>query len=291
MAQAQGTLRQKSYPAAIPMDEGDIEWRQDLYREVNLLGDANVGLYSPAGQDDGTNGLFAGIFQLVLKRQLPIYKYEIEGNERLTASNKVDIVEILNDFHISYNEKSGVLTVNNSDIPYSEITTFYIREARYYNITNSTFNTKVIALCPVIVQEDEFGDGMVRYPLFWVRYSELEQFLNDIMLSSNAHNMAERMPAKDFFTLHRYEGEIYKVYNIPGRSLLQYCETDSAMAVERKRIEGYISDVRNTTYNTYYTAPGITSRKDSIATKTRYKWIFPWQKRRMQEAMNDENNK
>lgn len=42
----------------------------------------------------------------------------------------------------------------------------------------------------------------------------------------------------DFFTLTKYEGKIYKTNNMLGRTLAQYCTTDSAMVKEQRKIEG-----------------------------------------------------
>ena len=45
------------------------------------------------------------------------------------------------------------------------------------------------------------------------------------------------MSMEDYFTLNRYEGKIYKTNNMLGRTLAQYCPTDSAMVKEQNRIE------------------------------------------------------
>ena len=46
------------------------------------------------------------------------------------------------------------------------------------------------------------------------------------------------MSAEDFFTMNMYKGKIYKTTNMLGKTLAQYCPTDSAMSIEQKRIEG-----------------------------------------------------
>lgn len=40
------TRAQISFPTSAPMEE-DVVWRRDIYRELNLMDDANAGLYYP----------------------------------------------------------------------------------------------------------------------------------------------------------------------------------------------------------------------------------------------------
>ena len=59
-------------------------------------------------------------------------------------------------------------------------------------------------------------------------------------MTSNLNNAAT-MSMDDFFTLNRYEGKIYKTNNMLGRTLAQYCKTDTAMNKEQKRIEAELA--------------------------------------------------
>ena len=56
-------------------------------------------------------------------------------------------------------------------------------------------------------------------------------------MAASSMNNAAVIGADDYFTLTKYEGKIYKTNNLLGRTLAQYCPTDSAMAKEQKRIE------------------------------------------------------
>lgn len=53
------------------------------------------------------------------------------------------------------------------------------------------------------------------------------------------------MSADDFFTLGAYKGDIYKTTNLQDRILTNYCETDTALAKERRRIEQELTDFQN----------------------------------------------
>ena len=289
--QAQDTIRQRDWPVGVPMDDENIEWRQDIYRELNLTDGRNAGLYSPSSQEDGTVGLFAKILELAIQRQINIYKFEIEGNERMTQRNRTDIKNILSDFHINYQSKGDTLIINKSDIPYAEVTTYYLKEAVYYDVINSTFSTRVMALCPVIVMEDELSEEPVRYPLFWVKYADLEKYLHEIYTIPDYRNIAGRMPMDEYFALNLYSGEIYKTYNAYGNTLGMTLKNDTALQKERQRIEENMKRVRNNTYNIYYRErEKELQQKENTPDKekTKYKWIFPWQKKKMLKAAEEQ---
>ena len=240
--QGQLTLRARTmFPTAIDMPE-DVVWRRDIYREIDLTQDANGGLYYPVEPVGHDMNLFTYIFKLVQNNYVPAYEYRLDGNEVFTDSSRVKFKALLDDYHIYYEMKDNKLRVDNSDIPSAEVRMYYLKECAYYDQSNSTFHRKVLALCPVMYREDDFGGEAAKYPLFWVKYSDLEPFLSRQTVMTSSLNNAATMSMSDYFTLTRYEGKIYKTNNMMGRTLAQYCPTDSAMAKEQARIEQELTD-------------------------------------------------
>ena len=236
--QSQGmTMRARlTFPSAIDMPE-DVVWRRDIYREIDLNLDENAGLYYPVEPIDRQVNLFTYIFKLALNNYIPVYEYRLDGNESFSDSARVQMKTVLDNYHIFYEEKDGKLRVENSDIPSAEVKLYYLKESAYFDQGNTTFHRKVVSLCPVMVREDDFGGEASKYPLFWVRYTDLEPFLSrQTVMTSNLNNAAV-MSSDDYFTMNRYKGKIYKTNNMLGKTLAQYCPNDSALAKEQKRIE------------------------------------------------------
>jgi len=75
-------------------------------------------------------------------------------------------------------------------------------------------------------------------------------------MTSNLNNAA-MMSMEDYFTLNRYEGKIYKTNNMLGKTLAQYCPTDSALQQEQKRIEAELKAFEEKIF-------GDKQRKDSL---------------------------
>lgn len=255
-AQTLTTRARISYPTAARMSE-DVVWRRDIYREINLEEDANAGLYYPVEPVGSQMNLFTYIFKLMMKRSINAYEYRLDGNEVFTDSARIKPLAFLDNYHIYYERDGSSVRLDNSDIPSREVKSFYVKESAYYDQASATFHTKVLALCPIMSREDDFGDGAQKYPLFWVRYDDLAPYLSkQIIMTSNLNNAAT-MSMDDYFTRNMYKGKIYKTTNMLGKTLSQYCPTDSAMAKEQKRIEDELAAFEKNIW-------GDQARKDSL---------------------------
>ena len=162
---AMSVRAQISFPTAVEMPE-EVVWRRDIYREVDLSKDDNAGLYYPVEPQGKQLNLFTYIFKLAQNGYIPVYEYPTDGSDVFTNEAKVDMKTVLDNYHIFYEEQDGKLKVDNSDIPSSEVKKFFLKESAYYDQANSSFHIKVLALCPVMLREDDFGGEATQYPLF-----------------------------------------------------------------------------------------------------------------------------
>jgi len=230
------TRAQISFPVSAEMNE-DVVWRRDIYRELDLNAEANAGLYYPTEPIGSQMNLFTYIFKLVMRRSVNAYEYRLDGNEVFDEASKVNLRSLLDNYHIFYERTDRGIRIDDSDIPSREVMAYYIKESAYYDQATATFHTKVLALCPILKREDDFGDGATSYPLFWVQYDELAPYLSKQTVMTSNLNNAATMSVDDYFTKNMYKGKIYKTTNMLGKTLAQYCPTDSAMAKEQRRIE------------------------------------------------------
>ena len=248
---------QISFPTALDIPE-EVVWRRDIYRELDLTDDANAGLYYPVEPQGKQLNLFTYIFKLAQNGYIPVYEYPTDGSDNFSPENRVQMQTILDNYHIYYEEQDGKLKVDNSDIPSAEVRKFYLKESAYYDQANSSFHIKVLALCPVMLRDDDFGGEATQYPLFWVKYSDLEPFLNRQTVMASSLNNAATMSMDDFFTLNSYRGKIYKTNNAQGKTLLQLCDGDmDKMTAEQKRIEAELAAFHKTIF-------GDQAKRDSL---------------------------
>lgn len=244
------------FPVSPSMPE-DVAWRRDIYREINLEDSPNAGLYYPVEPVDSRMNLFTYIFKLMMTGNIRAYQYRLDGNELFNDSSRIKPLAFLDNYHIYYERRDGRIKLDNSDIPSREVKSYYIKESVYYDQHTATFHTQVIALCPIMSREDDFGEGTTKYPLFWVKYEDLAPFLSkQTMMTSNLNNAAT-MSMDDYFTKHQYKGKIYKTTNMLGKTLAQEYPTDTAMTAARQRIEQQLSTFEKNIW-------GDPVRKDSL---------------------------
>ena len=246
-----------SFPTAAPMDE-DVVWRRDIYRELDLNEDANAGLYYPVEPVGTQMNLFTNIFKLMMRGKVTVYQYRMDGNESFADADKVNPKAFLDNYHIYYEKKdNGRIALDNSDIPSREVKSYYIKETTYYDQRSATFHTKVLALCPIMTRDDDFGDGGTKYPLFWVKYDALAPYLAKQQIMTSNLNNAATMSIDDYFLRNQYKGKIYKTNNMLGKTLAQYCSSDSAMSKEQKKIEAELAAFEKNLW-------GDQAKKDSL---------------------------
>ena len=252
------TLRaQISFPTALLMDE-DVVWRRDIYRELDLNNETNAALYYPVEPKGNQMNLFTTIFRLMMTGKITVFQYRMDGNESFAAADRVDPKSFLDNYHIYYEKQAnGRIKLDNSDIPSREVKSYYIKESSFFDQRSATFHTKVLALCPIMTREDDFGDGGTKYPLFWVKYDDLAPYLTRQQVMTSNLNNAVVMSIDDYFARNQYKGKIYKTNNLLGQALSQYCTTDSAMAKEQKHIEAELVAFEKNIW-------GNQARKDSL---------------------------
>lgn len=256
------TRAQISFPTGAKMAE-DVVWRRDVYRELDLNDDANAGLYYPTEPVGTQMNLFTYLFKLIMAGPrhggIAAYSYDVNsGNERFDESLRIQPLKFLDDYHIFYERGDRGVHIDDSDIPSAEVKGYFIKESAYFDQVSATFHTKVQAICPVMYREDDFGDGVTKYPLFWVKYDDLAPFLSKQTIMTSNLNNAATMSLDDYFTTNAYRGKIYKTTNMLGKTLAQVAGGDTAkLSREQSRIEKEIERFEQNVW-------GDKARKDSL---------------------------
>ncbi len=230
------------FPTSDAMPE-DVSWKRDIYRQLDLKLDKNSPLYYPVQPIGNQCNLFTYLFRLLLSGRVNAYDYKITGVESFEEKDKVVIKDFLQRYSIYYEEKNGKPTVADADVPSEQVKRYYIKESSYLDQRTGTTHTKVLAICPILLEGGDFGeDAATPRPLFWMKYDDVAPYLAKLPVMASDLNNVTNMTADDYFTMNRYEGKIYKTNNMQGKVIADYCKTDSDMVKEQKRIEKQLTD-------------------------------------------------
>ena len=156
----------------------EVVWKRDMYRTLDLKKEKNASLYYPVEPQGENMNLFTFLFKLFINKQIPAYRYNLDGNESFTADNRVDPKELLDDYGIYYEEKNGAIIVEQSDIPSAQVLSYYIKESYYYDQRTATYNQRVTAICPVMHKASDFSSEVTKYPMFWLNFDEIAPLLS-----------------------------------------------------------------------------------------------------------------
>ena len=267
------------FPTAVDVPE-DPSWRRDIYRSIDLTKDENAALYYPVEPQGGQMNLFTLLFKLLNTGKIPAYDYQLDGVENFQQSNRMHFKDMLDRQGIFYEVDGNSIKVNQADIPSADVLSYYVKESSYYDQNTATYHSRIVALCPVLHraadefavrsyvsedgEENEQNQNVQKFPLFWVKYDDVKNYLSgqDVM-TSNINNAA-RMSMDDFFSTNHYKGDIYMTTNMQNKSLQQYCATDSLLKKEQTRIEKQMTDFEEHIWSTPVDSVEQ-ARRDSIA--------------------------
>ena len=225
------------------LSDADMQWMRVIYRQLDLEKDANAPLYFPEEPVDGQENLFRIIMRLLAANQLKVYEY-LDGREIFSEKYESKVKDILDRFYTIYNpakgstEKNPKFDIDEADVPANEVLSYYVIERWSYDTRNNRLKPVVEAICPVLHRAGDFGGEAVRYPMFWVKYSDLRPHLAQQTIFVNDDNNLPTCTYDDFFNLTMYEGDIYKTRNLKNKSMAQlYPDPD-----DRKRAQDSIQN-------------------------------------------------
>lgn len=208
------------------ISDADRAWMRVIYRQLDLEKDKNAPLYFPEEPVDGQLNLFRVIMQLLADNKVSAYEY-LDGREIFTDQYKINVRDMLDRFHIYYQpakgstDKNPRFTIEEADVPANEVLSYYLIERWEYDTRTNRVRPYVEAICPVLHRSGDFGGDALKYPMFWVKFTDLRPYLAAQTIFVDDDNNLPTCTYDDFFTLTMYDGDIYKTRNLKNRSMAQ----------------------------------------------------------------------
>lgn len=208
------------------LSEADRQWMRVIYRSLDLDKDKNAALYYPEESIEGQENLFRIIMRLLADNTIVAYEY-LDGREIFTDQYRIKTRDVLDKFYIPYTEAKGSteknprFTIDPSDVPTNEVLSYYLVERWEYDTRHNRLRPVVEAICPVLHRAGDFGGDALKYPMFWIKFSDLRPYLASQSIFVDDDNNLPTCTYDDFFTLTMYDGDIYKTRNLKNKSMVQ----------------------------------------------------------------------
>lgn len=222
--------------------DADLQWQRVIYRSLDLNKVENMPLYYPEEPGEDGMNLFFIIMKNLANNTLAAYEY-LDGREVFTDEFRINVGEMLDRFYILYNkakgssEKNPKYEIENADIPANEVLSYYILEKYEFNRINNKVTRKVEAICPVLHRSDDFGTETIKYPMFWVKMSDIRPHLVSQFVFTNNDNNLASTSLDDYFACNLYNGEIYKFKNMRNQSMVQMYPDEAKRKLAQDSIE------------------------------------------------------
>lgn len=244
--------------------DADRQWMRVIYRAIDLDKDANAALYFPEEPIAGQENLFRIIMRLLASNTVPAYEY-LDGREIFTDQYRIKVRDVLERFYIPFTEAKGSseknprFEIDENDVPTNEVLSYYVVERWEYDTRNNRLRPTVEAICPVLHRSGDFGGDALKYPMFWVKFSDLRPYLASQAIFVDDNNNLPTCSYDDFFTLTMYDGDIYKTRNLKNKSMAQLYSDPDALRQAQDSIQTGLEQFENKLW--------VPSREEVIAAR------------------------
>lgn len=212
--------------------DADLQWLNVLYRQLDLNSPANSPLIHPFNPRGETAALFDIMIKAVVTGKAAAY-------DPMDPSVVLEPSVILDRYHVPYGKT--VADVDPLDLPTEEVLSYYIVEHVYFDSRVSRLLKKVDAICPVLHRSGEFGEGSLRYPMFWLKLDDIRSELSEVTVALEPGNDMARHTLDDFFTMNFYDGEIYRTRSEATPTLAQLHPDPDDLSRSRDSLEQRIT--------------------------------------------------
>ncbi len=229
------------------ISDADRQWMRVIYRSIDLDKDKNAALYFPEEPIEGQENLFRIIMRLLANNTIPAYEY-LDGREIFTDQYRIKTRDVLDRFYIPYTEAKGSteknprFTIDPSDVPTNEVLSYYVVEHWEFDTRHNRLRPVVEAICPVLHRSGDFGGDALKYPMFWVKFSDLRPYLAAQAIFVDDDNNLPTCSYDDFFTLNMYDGDIYNTRNLKNKSMVQQYPDPDALKRAQDSIQSRLDN-------------------------------------------------
>ena len=100
------TQRMQSFFEEEPVSDADLMWMRVVYRQLDAENINNAPIFFPEDKTQDQENLFRIIMRLVVDNQVAAYEY-LDGKEIFTDEYRINVRDMLDRFHVLYDEGKG----------------------------------------------------------------------------------------------------------------------------------------------------------------------------------------
>ena len=219
-------------------------WVREIYRSLDLTKGVNAALFYPVTSIEDRMNLYTMIFKLMANGELEAYEFN-DSQPVFTEAFRVSPEDMFERLEIPFSKEGDHIAYDAYSIPGNEVLGYYVKEAWYFDQSNSVLDVKIVAICPVLYRNtlDNFDISFssevaaTREPQFWIPYESIRPYAARMPIMTSDINNVLTKTVDDYFRLRLYDGEIYKTTNMENKFLIEKYKTPEEVEQARENIE------------------------------------------------------
>ena len=238
LSDRQEVLTQRALTPLPEIREENVMWKKGIIREIDFRQKINQVFYYPVNPTDDWRNLITVIYDGILDGRITAYRVENNVDDMITPLTRDDFEREntrIGDPPVIM--RDGVEAAN--EISFRDrmvnVTRLRIKEDWYFDRQLSQFLVRIIALGPIIVDED----GLTQ--TCWIPYDDNTRRVLAEAFVANRQNGAERRTYDEIFIKRMFDSYIVKEENIYDRYISSYALYIDAL-FESERIKNEMFD-------------------------------------------------
>ncbi len=245
-----------------PIREADVAWSMLVWRIIDVREKMNQQFYFPQAETNDRKNLVAVLLDGIKNHGLTAYS--VEDDEFKTPISYEDIMRKLDAGEQTIqvrNQLTGELedrVVESQGTGTAEVLQFMLKEQWYFDRSNSSFQSRIIGICPIrvyekdvdyadslnsdedgestIAYEEKFEEPKLRQQLFWVYYPEARPLLATSE-AFNRKNDSNRLSYDEVFIKRYFSSFIAQASNVYDNRAISDYATGLHQIIESERIK------------------------------------------------------
>src|SRR5574344_1291029 len=226
-------------PSPLPdIQEANVMWKKTIIREIDFRQKINQPFYYPINPTEDLRNFTTVIYDAIMSGDITPYRVENNVDDMITPLTRDDFEKEntkIGDPPVIM--KDGVEVAN--EITFKDrmlnVTRMRIKEDWYFDKHLSQFLVRIIAICPVVVDEDGLSQ------VCWIPYYEQTRNVLAKAFVFNRVNSSERRSYDEIFQTRIFDSYIVKEENVYDRYINSYAFNIDAL-YESERIKNDLFD-------------------------------------------------
>lgn len=226
-------------PSPLPdIQEANVMWKKTIIREIDFRQKINQPFYYPITPTSDWRNITTVLYDAILSGDITVYRVENNVDEMITPLTRDDFEKEntkIGDPPVII--RDGVEVAN--EITFRDrmlnVTRLRIKEDWYFDKHLSQFLVRIIALCPVVADDEGLSQ------VCWVPYDDQTRTVLAQAFAFNRQNAAERRTYDELLQKRFFDSYIVKEENVYDRYINSYAFNIDAL-YESERIKNEMFD-------------------------------------------------